>query len=381
MNGTVLVGRDLSAEKEQATALPRPSTSSRRRPSHAAYTASLHSGHDVDARSPSVAHISLPPSEEELTDVAQVYSAFSIEVIALLMPSSVLGALARLGIHALAHYNGDAIFPLAWVQATGCFFMGVAFSMKGSIGDFYSPLYTAVTTGFCGSVTTFSSWQLDVFQAWDNAMNFQRGWFRTTVDGVSRLVFTMAISLSALAFGIHIGKSIQPYIFPTKPPSQYTRAVLVVLSICIYSLTIPFYVRLDPSFRPKATAALMFSFPGTLTRYLFSYSLNPRLKLFPLGTLTANSLGTALLAMFHVLQATVAGSKPVPCGVLQGLVDGYCGCLTTVSTFALEVRELKGYRAWLYVILSCLVGQMLCLIILGPSWWVAKLNPVPLCPS
>jgi CrcB protein len=199
------------------------------------------------------------------------------------------------------------------------------------------------------------------------------------IDGVSRLIFTIAIALSSLAFGLHIGKNIHPYIFPIKPPSRYTRTAVTVLSVCIYVLTIPLYVRLDPSFRAKATAALLFSFPGTLTRYVLSYLLNPRFKLFPTGTLTANSLGTALLATFHVLQATTAGSKPVPCGILQGLVDGFCGCLTTVSTFAVEVRELKGYRAWTYVILSCLIGQILCLVILGPSWWVANLNPIPVC--
>lgn len=29
--------------------------------------------------------------------------------------------------------------------------------------------------GFCGSLTTFSSWQLDIFKAWINAQNFRRG--------------------------------------------------------------------------------------------------------------------------------------------------------------------------------------------------------------
>jgi CrcB protein len=136
MNDTVLLGRPQTGEKELATALPRPSTGrsfTRRRASHDA--ASVHSGQDVDARSPSVAHISLPPSEDELTDVAQLYTPFSIEVIALLMPSSVLGALARIGIHSLVRYDGMAVFPFAWVQATGCFFMGIAFALKGPIGD------------------------------------------------------------------------------------------------------------------------------------------------------------------------------------------------------------------------------------------------------
>jgi fluoride ion exporter CrcB/FEX len=51
------------------------------------------------------------------------------------MPSSVFGALARLGIDALVNYDGAAIFPLAWVQATGCFIMGIAVALKGQIGD------------------------------------------------------------------------------------------------------------------------------------------------------------------------------------------------------------------------------------------------------
>lgn len=42
----------------------------------------------------------------------------------------------------------------------------------------YGPLYTAITTGFCGSLTTFSSWQLDVFTSWLNPTHAHRDWFR-----------------------------------------------------------------------------------------------------------------------------------------------------------------------------------------------------------
>jgi fluoride ion exporter CrcB/FEX len=83
----------------------------------------------------------------------------------------------------------------------------------------------------------------------------------------------------------------------------------------------------------QVTAALIFSFPGTLTRYLLSTALNPRLKALPLGTLVANISGTALLAAFRVLQSTPSLPSRNRCDILQGLVDGYCGCLTTVSTF------------------------------------------------
>lgn len=42
----------------------------------------------------------------------------------------------------------------------------------------YGPLYTALTTGFCGSLTTFSGWQYDIFSSWLNPSEFHRDWFR-----------------------------------------------------------------------------------------------------------------------------------------------------------------------------------------------------------
>lgn len=50
----------------------------------------------------------------------------SWEAICLLAPFGIFGLLARLGINAIATYNNQAVFSLAWVQAAGCFIMGVA---------------------------------------------------------------------------------------------------------------------------------------------------------------------------------------------------------------------------------------------------------------
>lgn len=54
----------------------------------------------------------------------------SLEAIALLAPFSIFGLLARLGIDAIVSYPGQSVFPLAWVQAAGCFVMGLAQSQK-----------------------------------------------------------------------------------------------------------------------------------------------------------------------------------------------------------------------------------------------------------
>jgi hypothetical protein len=51
--------------------------------------------------------------------------------------------------------------------------------------DSYGPLYTAITTGFCGSLTTFSSWQLDVFMSWLNATHAHHDWFRDVSPPIS----------------------------------------------------------------------------------------------------------------------------------------------------------------------------------------------------
>lgn len=76
-----------------------------------------------------------PPSVEERLPPSKIYHPFSPHVIALLMPASIFGALARVGLLALTSYDEHAIFPLAWVQAAGCLIMGFALGMKEPIGQ------------------------------------------------------------------------------------------------------------------------------------------------------------------------------------------------------------------------------------------------------
>ena len=86
-----------------------------------------------DARS--LASIDRPPDEEEKLPPSKIYHPLSPHVIALLMPASIFGALARLGLLAITGYDGHAIFPLAWVQAAGCLVMGFVLELKEPIGQ------------------------------------------------------------------------------------------------------------------------------------------------------------------------------------------------------------------------------------------------------
>lgn len=97
------------------------------------------SQHPNISNATSLASIDRPPSVSSKTHLplpaAKVYHPFSPHVLALLLPASIFGVLTRLGLQALVGYDGRAIFPLAWVQAVGCFVMGVGLGVKEPFGQ------------------------------------------------------------------------------------------------------------------------------------------------------------------------------------------------------------------------------------------------------
>ncbi|KAJ7682741.1 CrcB-like protein-domain-containing protein [Mycena polygramma] len=297
------------------------------------------------------------------------------------MPFSVLGVLARLGLSALATYSGQSIFPLIYAQTAGCLIMGFCLALKEPFSRYYPPAYTALTTGFCGSLTTFSGWQLDIFQSWLNTRSAPRSVLHDVMDGVCKSVLTISLSLASLFFGMHLANTVSPYFRAAPPPGRSLRAAVTVLSICTYAATFPAYFLLPRAYRHQATAALLFSFPGTLMRYLLSTHLNAVVPSFPLGTYAANSFGTALLGTFHVLQSTA--NRPLSgasCTILQGLADGYCGCLTTVSTFAAELATLKtaGHK-YRYGLTTWGTGQVILVCIFGALLWGGNIKKEQTC--
>ena len=186
--------------------------------------------------------------------------------------------------------------------------------------------------------------------------------------------------MSSVSFGSYLAQITRSYFprFPTPRPA--IRHAVSVLGILIYAATFPVYATLPSSYRSQALAALLFSFPGTLSRYLLAISMNPMLEKIPLGTMAANILGTALLGVFHVLQNKNPHVSPHACSTLQGLIDGFCGTLTTVSTFAVELNVMNGSRyAWIYAGISVAISQLLLVIVILPAHTLSNVPFIRAC--
>lgn len=83
----------------------------------------------------SLATLDRPPSDEVKLPAAKIYHPYSFHVLALLMPASMFGVLARLGIQALTNYDEKSFFTLAWVQGMGCLVMGFGVGIREPLGQ------------------------------------------------------------------------------------------------------------------------------------------------------------------------------------------------------------------------------------------------------
>lgn len=64
------------------------------------------------------------------------------------------------------------------------------------------------------------------------------------------------------------------------------------------------------------------------------------------------------------------------CQVLQGVQDGFCGCLTTISTWVLELTSLRRKHAYTYAGMSVSVGLAFLVAIMGSLIWSRGISPV-----
>lgn len=278
------------------------------------------------------------------------------------------------------------------------------------------PLYTGLAVGFCGSFTSFSSFVRDVFLALSNNLpspvNHSSTGTVNTSSEISRnggysflallavILATVALSLGALIVGAHAALALDPV--TPRIPSRFTRRLLDPLMVFLGFgcwLGALFLAILPPdrpggpssagswaneSWRGTVLFAIVFAPTGCLLRFYVSMKLNALVPSFPLGTFAANMFGTAIEGMCYDIQHVgvgvngMVGGGIIGCQVLQGVQDGFCGCLTTVSTWVGEINGLRRRSAYLYALASTVGGLCLMVVIMGSVRWSVGWSP-PVC--
>ncbi|KAF4963312.1 hypothetical protein FSARC_8643 [Fusarium sarcochroum] len=339
---------------------------------------------------------------------------------------AILGTLARLGLTALTHYNGTpVIFNTIWANFSGSLVMGFLAEDRKLFRNEWGnatydealkrakqkrsdeencsgssqqkevdleaakrahlttkktiPLYIGLATGFCGSFTTFSSFIKDTFLALSNEMPTP-GWSEspTSRNGgysfmamLAVIITTVSLSLSGLFLGAHLAIGLER-VTPTIPFSL-SRRVLDPLGVllgwgCWLGAVLLAIFPPHNAWRGQALFSLVFAPLGCLLRFYLSLHLNGKMATFPVGTFSANVLGTVLLGMSWDLAHVPLGGV-VGCQVLQGIEDGFCGCLTTISTWVAELSGLRRRSGWIYGMTSVVASLVLMIAIMGGLRW------------
>ncbi|SCU78759.1 LANO_0A03906g1_1 [Lachancea nothofagi CBS 11611] len=309
---------------------------------------------------------------------------------------SILGNYSRLGLTKLTDYSGSYVQSptVLWANLAACFIMGLMQTMFHY--KVFNPLmFTAITTGYCGALSSYSSLIVEIFIHAANQTSSTAHAFPNRAYGIMEflavLLVQILVSMCSHIFGLYVAKEFATYFenFETKELSLAARRthriftiigkVVLVISLPVLIIQIVLAAVYNNSSRYWTLSAI-FAFPGTMLRYILSKQLNSKIKHFPLGTFTANVLGTLLLAIFTLL---TRGKRQDGSAIIQSsttdavviaLGNGFCGCLTTVSTFINECHRLPLRNTMIYYFFSIFVSFSLVVVTLGSYAWTRGLE-------
>lgn len=250
-----------------------------------------------------------------------------------------------------------------------------------------SPLYIGLGAGFCGSLTTLSSFARDLFLTLSGASPGQ-----DVMALFAVAITTVCVCLAALRAGAQVALFIAWLLRRAGGRRRQKRHRQRLRLLRLLDRTAPILCTglwvgaavltarpPSPSWRGLVLFSLVFAPAGCLLRFYVSTRLNAVRPAFPLGTFAVNVVGTAVLGVAWVLQhggavdCTGGGDggcgSQIGCQVLQGVMDGFCGCLTTVSTWVMELSSLRRKHSYLYGAATIGTCFALLVIIMGSQKW------------
>ncbi|KAF2857138.1 hypothetical protein K470DRAFT_297284 [Piedraia hortae CBS 480.64] len=314
-----------------------------------------------------------------------------------LIPSSILGVFIRLSLSKVPRNDFVASPTILWANITGCALMGflkedtnLLFhthwqraqdgpneSIRNenfTISKKFSTLYTALAVGLCGSLTTFSGLCKEVLLTLFPAAHASGG--SKAASFLAAAWVHIGMPFIGFVFGIHVARFLNTTTLRARRPlGGLGELLLATISWASWLAILLLTIFLRTTFSRRWLFPLLFAPVGCMMRFYLSKYLNGKApeKFVFAGTFASNAIGTIVLAITFDLQSSRVGRDVLTCEALQGLQDGFCGALTTVSSLVGELYGLKFGRTWWYGSITFGMGLGVVVAVIGGLGWSAGL--------
>jgi fluoride ion exporter CrcB/FEX len=274
----------------------------------------------------------------------------------------------------------------------GSFLMGwFGIIFKADLRQISDHLVIGITTGYMGSLTTFSGWNQKMV-----VLSSKGHW----VYAVAGIVLGMFIVNESITVGAETGERLRSWILKyirenssigckcdwehwrvdTRTKHSMLLSVVTVLLSFLWVLSVVLAVL---KVRSHADGAVLWmgcsvAPPGVWLRWYLA-RLNGQgigkqrsLRWLPIGTLAANVLAAGIMAALAVTSKAVHTERSTT--ILSGIQLGFLGCLSTVSTFAAEVYTMRRSgqiaKAFVYAASTFLLSFVLGTLVYSVPVWV-----------
>lgn len=273
----------------------------------------------------------------------------------------------------------------------GSFLMGwFGIIFKADLRHISDHLIVGITTGYMGSLTTFSGWNQKMV-----GLSSKGHW----VYAVAGIVLGMFIVNESITIGAETGERLRSLILnyirekslighkydwenwrvDTRTKQSVLLSVMMILMSFLWVLSIVLTIIKVHSLADGAVLWMGCSVapPGVWLRWYLA-RLNGQgigkkrsFKWLPIGTLVANVLAAGIMAALAVTSKAVHTKRSTT--ILSGIQLGFLGCLSTVSTFAAEVYTMRRSgqiaRAFVYAASTFLLSFVLGTIVYSLPVW------------
>lgn len=283
------------------------------------------------------------------------------------------------------------LYPDLPSNMLGSFLMGwFGIIFKADIRYISDHLIVGITTGYMGSLTTFSGWNQKMV-----GLSSKGHW----VYAIAGVVLGMFIVNESITVGAETGERLRSMILKyirekslighkydwehwrvnTRAKQSVLLSVMIILMSFFWILSIVLTVVKMHSLGDGAVLWMGCSVapPGVWLRWYLA-RLNGQgigkqrsLKWLPTGTLVANVLAAGIMAVLAVTSKAVDTKRSTT--ILSGIQLGFLGCLSTVSTFAAEVYTMRRSgqiaRAFVYAASTFLLSFLLGTLVYSVPVW------------